>query len=147
VTISCNPLLLPARCEPWILSPKELLKADGWDVIGRGLSAATRQKLTTNSVARATADGWDVIGRGLSAATRQKLTTSSVTRATAGGWEAIGRGLSAAGGATENCFTNFRTIQQLAHFLHGARLCTMDSAKLKGVHVDRIRTAIADHPP
>ena len=34
-----------------------------------------------------------------------------------GGWEAIGRGLSAAGGATDNCFTNFRTVQQLASFV------------------------------
>ena len=34
-----------------------------------------------------------------------------------GGWEAIGRGLSAAGGATDNCFTNFRTMQQIASFV------------------------------
>lgn len=31
-----------------------------------------------------------------------------------GGWEAIGRGLSATGGASANCFANFRSVQQLA---------------------------------
>ena len=33
-----------------------------------------------------------------------------------GGWEAIGRGMSKAGGATDNCFTNFRSVHQLAQF-------------------------------
>ena len=46
-----------------------------------------------------------------------RMIMSSDTYNYKGGWEAIGRGLSAAGGASDNCFSNFRSVQQLAHFV------------------------------
>ena len=46
-----------------------------------------------------------------------RMIMSSDTYNYKGGWEAIGRGLSSAGGASDNCFANFRSAQQLAGFL------------------------------
>lgn len=59
----------------------------------------------------------DVVAGSIAASAPVRMVASADTSNYKGGWEAIGRGMSKAGGATDNCFTNFRSIHQLAHFI------------------------------
>jgi lysosomal Pro-X carboxypeptidase len=59
----------------------------------------------------------DVITGSIAASAPVRMVASADTSNYKGGWEAIGRGMSKAGGATDNCFTNFRSIHQLAEYI------------------------------
>jgi lysosomal Pro-X carboxypeptidase len=61
----------------------------------------------------------DIITGAIAASAPVKMIMSSTSSNYRGGWEAISRGMTktGGGGASDNCFTNFRSIQQLASFI------------------------------
>ena len=78
----------------------------------------------------------DVITGAIAASAPVRMIASADEQNYKGGWEAIGRGMSKAGGATDNCGRNFRSIHQLATYLgqtkHGLEVMNKAARRCKG---------------